>query len=58
MDEKPQDGPPNMELAMIRNVLEQARGGRARAARLLGIRLLELQRLMRHYGLPLDGPPD
>jgi transcriptional regulator with PAS, ATPase and Fis domain len=58
MDEKPQDGPPNMELAMIRNVLEQAHGDKARAARLLGISLSELQRFMRHYGLPFDGSPD
>jgi DNA-binding protein Fis len=56
MDEKPQDGPPNMELVMIRNVLEQAHGDRARAARLLGISQAELRRLMHQYGLPFDGP--
>jgi DNA-binding protein Fis len=58
MDEKPQDGPPNIELAMIRNVLEQAHGDKARAARLLGISQSELRRRMQQYGLPFDGPPD
>ena len=58
MDEKPQDSPANIELAMIRNALEQAHRDKALAARLLGISLLELQRIMRNYGLPFDGPPD
>ena len=57
MDEKPQDGPPNMELVMICNVLEQAHGDRARAARLLGVSQAALQGLMHQYDLPFDGPP-
>jgi transcriptional regulator with PAS, ATPase and Fis domain len=58
MDEKPQDSPPSIELAMIRNALEQAHRDKARAARLLGISQSELQRRMRQYGLPFDGAPE
>lgn len=58
MNEKPQDSPLSIELAMIRNALEDAHRDKALAARLLGISQAKLQNLMTLYGLPLDGAPE
>jgi len=58
MAENPQESPSNIEAAMIRNALAQARRDRDLAARLLGITERELRSRMRLYGLPLDEPPE
>jgi transcriptional regulator with PAS, ATPase and Fis domain len=55
MAPEPRNSPSNIEAAMIRNALEQARRDTGLAARLLGISEAELQRRMRAYGITLDG---
>jgi DNA-binding NtrC family response regulator len=55
--ENPGDSPSNVEAAMIRNALAQARGDRGLATRLLGITESELESRMRASGLTLDDSP-
>ena len=54
MEETPHDSSFNVEAAMIRNALGQARRDRRLAARLLGITEAELENRIRASGLTMD----
>jgi DNA-binding NtrC family response regulator len=58
MHERPQDAPSSVELALIRNALEQAHGDKALAVRLLGISRTELRRRMEQQGLTTEDWPE